>query len=79
MADGRPTASRQAELAERWERLSMRVSRAAAAAGRSASELTVIAVTKTRPAADIDALHALGVLDIGENRAQELDLEDCGT
>jgi PLP dependent protein len=70
--DTRPTAARQEELAARWERLSLRVSRAAAAAGRSPGELTVIAVTKTRPASDIDGLHLLGVLDIGENRAQEL-------
>ncbi len=70
--DSQPTPTRQGELVERWERLSLRVSRAAAAAGRSPGELTVIAVTKTRPASDVAGLHALGVLDIGENRAQEL-------
>jgi pyridoxal phosphate enzyme (YggS family) len=68
----RLTTSRQEELSRRWQQLSARVARAAAAAGRSPQELTVVAVTKTWPASDIADLHSLGVLDIGENRAQEL-------
>ena len=40
------------------------------AAGRS-PDVTLIAVTKTRPASDIRLLSELGVSDIGENRAQE--------
>jgi pyridoxal phosphate enzyme (YggS family) len=48
------------------------VAAAAAAAGRQPQELTVISVTKTFPASDVALLHQLGVLDIGENRAQEL-------
>ena len=49
-----------------------RVAQAAVAAGRQPEELTVITVTKTFPASDVAVLHAMGVLDIGENRAQEL-------
>jgi uncharacterized pyridoxal phosphate-containing UPF0001 family protein len=63
---------RSAELRERWQSLGQRVEAAARAAGREPGEITVIAVTKTWPASDIAALHALGVHDVGENRAQEL-------
>lgn len=63
---------RRQELQERWQVLLQRVATAARAAGREPSELTVIAVTKTWPASDIAHLHALGVLDVGENRVQEL-------
>src|SRR6202012_3936120 len=38
---------------------------------RQASELTLIAVTKTRPASDVRLLSELGVADIGENRDAE--------
>jgi PLP dependent protein len=67
-----PRGARRAELELRWEALASRVAAAAAAAGRRPSELTVIAVTKTWPASDVAALRELGVLDIGENYAQEL-------
>jgi PLP dependent protein len=48
-----------------------RVTKACAAAGRSAGEVTVVAVTKTFPAADVRLLAELGVRDIAENRDQE--------
>jgi PLP dependent protein len=66
------TDPRTAELRQRWDELRTRVARAAAAAGRSSEAITVVAVTKTWPASDVAALHAFGVQDIGENRAQEL-------
>ena len=34
-------------------------------------EVTIVAVTKTRPAALVDAVAAAGILDIGESRVQE--------
>ncbi len=71
MADAAGPA-RLRELAARWEALQDRVAAAAQAANRSPAELTVIAVTKTWPYSDIAHLLTLGVLDIGENRAQEL-------
>jgi PLP dependent protein len=48
-----------------------RVAAACAAAGRDVSEITLIAVTKTRPAEDVVALAGLGLTDFGENRDQE--------
>jgi PLP dependent protein len=49
----------------------MRIAAACAAAGRSAGEVTLVAVTKTFPSSDVRLLVELGVLDIGENRDQE--------
>jgi pyridoxal phosphate enzyme (YggS family) len=63
---------RRDELHESWLALHARVVAAAQAAGRDAAELTVIAVTKTWPASDVALLRALGIRDVGENRAQEL-------
>lgn len=60
------------ELELRLRLLRERIATAAAAAGRQPDDITLIAVTKTWPATDIRALHALGQRDIGENRAQEL-------
>jgi pyridoxal phosphate enzyme (YggS family) len=45
---------------------------AARQAGRDPNEITLVAVTKTWPAADVDRLASLGVIDFGENKAQEL-------
>jgi len=44
---------------------------AAADAGREASEITTIVVTKFQPASLVADLAALGVRDVGENRHQE--------
>ena len=48
-----------------------RIGAACAAAGRDPAEITLIAVTKTYPAADVLALAGLGLTDFGENRDQE--------
>jgi pyridoxal phosphate enzyme (YggS family) len=48
-----------------------RIEAACAAAGRDATDITMIAVTKTFPASDVRLLAELGVPDIGENRDQE--------
>src|SRR5262249_26771207 len=47
------------------------MAKACEAAGRDVSELTLIAVTKTRPASDVRLLSELGVAGIGENRDAE--------
>ena len=65
------TEDRQAELARRLAAVRTRVAAACAAAGRDEAELTLIAVTKTYPAADVLALASLGMTDFGENRDQE--------
>lgn len=44
------------------------ISKAAISAGRSLDEITLIAVTKTFPASDVEILRDLGVTDFGENR-----------
>ena len=65
------SSDRRAELARNLAAVRARVAAACAAAGRDASEITLIAVTKTRPAADVVALAGLGLTDFGENKDQE--------
>ncbi|MEV0003839.1 YggS family pyridoxal phosphate-dependent enzyme [Micromonospora sp. NPDC050980] len=62
---------RRAELAAGLARVRARVADACAAAGRDRDAVTLVAVTKTYPAADVVALAGLGVTDVGENRDQE--------
>jgi hypothetical protein len=62
---------RTAEIEANLASVEHRVAAACAAVGRSPSELTVVAVTKTFPAEDIARLHALGLREIGENRDQD--------
>jgi pyridoxal phosphate enzyme (YggS family) len=60
-------------IAQNWAEVQERVARAAAAAGRDATEIEVVAVTKTRPAEAVEAALAAGVREVGENRVQEAD------
>jgi len=62
---------RREELALRLAEVRGRIAKACEAAGRDVSELTLIAVTKTKPASDVRLLSQLGVRDIGENRDAE--------
>lgn len=62
---------RRAELEAGLARVRERVAAGCAAAGRSPSEICLVVVTKTHPAADVTALADLGVTDVGENRDQE--------
>lgn len=62
---------RRAELRANLAELRERIAAACAAAGRPASEVGFVAVTKTFPVSDIRLLSELGVTDIGENRDQE--------
>jgi hypothetical protein len=62
---------RREELAQRLADVRRRMAKACEAAGRDVSELTLIAVTKTRPASDVRLLHDLGLADVGENRDSE--------
>jgi PLP dependent protein len=50
-----------------------RIERACAKTGRTADSVRLIAVTKTHPAETVQALIDMGVSDIGENRAQEIE------
>ena len=62
---------RRAELATRLAEVRGRIERACAAAGRSADEVELLAVTKTRPVGDLALLLDLGLRAFGENRPQE--------
>ena len=57
---------------ERLQKLKERIDAAARRAGRAASDVTLIAVSKTFPVADIELVAALGQMDFGENKVQEL-------
>ena len=61
-----------AGLEENLRAVRARIDTAARAAGREPSSVALLAVSKTFPAADVQALAALGQRDFGENRAQEL-------
>lgn len=65
------TPDRRGELADALAELEARLAAACAAAGRPRDDVTLIAVTKTRPASDVALLHELGVLDVGESKDQE--------
>jgi PLP dependent protein len=60
------------DLAGNLHAVRARIDAAARNAGRDPSSVTLLAVSKTWPAADVRALAALGQRDFGENRAQEL-------
>ena len=60
------------ELRENLCSVREQICRAALDAGRDPKEITLIAVSKTRPAAMVEEAIACGVKDFGENRPQEL-------
>ena len=64
-------SSRREELAARLADVRGRIAKACEVAGRDAGDITLIAVTKTRPASDVRLLSELGLRDIGENRDAE--------
>lgn len=63
--------SRRDEIAAGLADTEQRIVAACRAAGRSRDEITLIVVTKTHPASDVDILAELGVTDVGENRHPE--------
>ena len=67
----RDAGDRRDEIAGRLAAVRARIAAACQAAGRASGEVTLIAVTKTRPVSDIRLLYELGVPDIGENKDQE--------
>ncbi len=69
---GSEQTDRRAYLVQRLSDARARIAAAAARAGRPASEVTVIAVTKTWPSSDVRLLADLGVTNVGENKAKEL-------
>lgn len=61
-----------AALGERVAGVKARIAAASARAGRDAAEVTLVAVTKTVTPEVAAVLPALGVIDLGESRPQEL-------
>lgn len=64
-------SNRLSEIQSNLEIIQTRIKNACSAAGRDISEITLIAVTKTYPASDVDLLKQLGIENVGENRDQE--------
>jgi pyridoxal phosphate enzyme (YggS family) len=62
---------RSQELSRNLDSIRARIGAAAQGSGRSSDEVTLIVVTKTFPASDVQILYDLGVRDFGENRDQE--------
>lgn len=62
---------RRAELEAGLAETEERIAGACASAGRSRDEITLVVVTKTHPASDVEILADLGVVDVGENRHPE--------
>ncbi|MGN9839447.1 YggS family pyridoxal phosphate-dependent enzyme [Nonomuraea sp. H19] len=62
---------RRDEIAAGFAEIDARIATACHAVGRDRGEVTLIAVTKTRPVEDVRILAELGVRHIGENRDQE--------
>lgn len=59
-------------LDERLARVRARIAAAAERGGRAPEDVTLVAVTKTHPIDVVLQAGAAGILDLGENRAQEL-------
>lgn len=64
-------SQREIEIATALANVEERICKAAAAAGRERTQITLIAVTKTYPATDVEILRNLGVKNFGENRSDE--------
>ncbi len=59
-------------IKENLEDVKKRIAAAAEKSGRSAEDVTLVAVTKTHPVEMINEAISLGVTDIGENKVQEI-------
>lgn len=63
--------SKEAQLGENIARVRARIAEAALRVGRSPDEITLVAVSKTKPLELVKIAYHLGVTDFGENRVQE--------
>ncbi len=62
----------KASLMRQWNAVEVRIQRACQQAGRARSDVQLVAVTKTLSVELAGLLPELGLLDLGENRPQEL-------
>lgn len=58
-------------IAENIAKVRARIREAAQASGRAPESVRLLAVSKTKPAADVREAHAAGIVDFGENYLQE--------
>src|SRR5258708_16083304 len=70
MLDDQPRIARE-QLAANIAHVRSAIAEAAQRAGRSADEITLVAVSKTMPVELVQMAYNLGVTDFGENRVQE--------
>ena len=59
-------------IKERYDEIARRVAEAAERSGRKPDDITLVAVTKTHTADEINEVINAGATDIGENRVQEM-------
>ena len=59
-------------LIENYNEVRKNIDEAAKRVGRNPDDITLIAVSKTKPLEDIEELRAEGVMEFGENKPQEL-------
>ena len=59
------------DVADNWCRVGERAARAAVRVGRDPASVRIVAVSKTKPIAMIEAAIAAGATDVGENYVQE--------
>jgi len=64
-------SDRKVELSRSLADVQGRILEATSRASRKSEEVTLVAVTKTYPASDVEILHQLGVTNFGENRSAE--------
>ena len=67
----------ESAISENLERIRERIRRAAERAGRDPSVITLVAVSKIKPAADIRAAYEAGQRDFGENYVQEFEAKSA--
>ncbi|QFJ55609.1 YggS family pyridoxal phosphate-dependent enzyme [Pseudobutyrivibrio xylanivorans] len=63
---------RETELKENLKSVETRVTEACKRAGRNRDEVTLIAVSKTKPVEDLQVIYDSGIRSFGENKVQEL-------
>ena len=63
---------RAEELKENLTNVEKRVADACARAGRNREDVTLIAVSKTKPVEDLQVIYDCGMRSFGENKVQEL-------
>jgi PLP dependent protein len=71
----RPAGVGVAQVADRVARVRERIAAAAVRAGRAPGDVALVAVTKMRTPAEIEAVYAAGVRHLGENRVEEAEVK----